>query len=44
MAQMSRFSKNRASVLPRSPDGNIHHGPGQVVGPNHLVGEQHPKC
>jgi hypothetical protein len=36
--------ENRASVLPCSPDGNIQHGPGQVVGPNHLVVEQHPKC
>ena len=35
--------ENQASALPGSPDGDIHHGPRQVVGPNHLVGEQHPK-
>jgi hypothetical protein len=32
------------SVLRFSPDGNIDHRLGQVVGPNHLVGGQHPKC
>src|SRR5579863_3951349 len=25
------------------PNHNVHHGPRQVVGRNHLVGEQHPK-
>ena len=24
-------------------DDNFHHGPRQVIGPNHLVGEEHPK-
>src|SRR4029077_2504788 len=32
--------ENRASVLPCSPHDNIHHGPRQVVGSNHLVGEE----
>src|ERR1700719_4401567 len=35
--------QNHSSVLPSSPDGNIHHGTGQVVGANYLVGEQHAK-
>ncbi len=30
-------------MLPSSADGNIDHGPGQVVGPNHLVGEHDPE-
>jgi hypothetical protein len=36
--------ENPASVLRCSPDGNIDHRLGQVVGPNHVVGGQHPKC
>jgi hypothetical protein len=35
--------ENRASALPRSGYDGIHHGPGQVVGSNHLIGEQQPK-
>src|ERR1700682_1202773 len=35
--------QNHSSVLPSSPDGDIHHGTGQVVGANYLVGEQHAK-
>ena len=35
--------ENRALALACSADGGIHHRPGQVVGPNHLVREQHPK-
>src|SRR5260221_14594310 len=35
--------ENLASAVPCSPKGNIHHGPPQVVGPNHLVGEERPK-
>src|SRR5258708_5454348 len=35
--------ENRAFALLCSPDRNIHHRPGQVVGPNHLVGEERPK-
>jgi hypothetical protein len=35
--------ENRTSALPRTAYGDIYHGPGQVVGPNHLVGEQQPK-
>jgi hypothetical protein len=35
--------ENRASVLPRSVDGGIYHGPRKIVGANHLVGKQYPK-
>jgi cytochrome b561 len=35
--------QNHSSGLPSSPDGNIYHGTGQIVGANYLVGEQHPK-
>src|SRR6266446_5903648 len=35
--------ENRAFALLCSPDRNIHHRPGQVVSPNHLVGEERPK-
>jgi hypothetical protein len=35
--------QNHSSVPPSSPDRNIHHGTGQVVGANYLVGEQHAK-
>src|SRR5580704_13664940 len=35
--------ENRASTLPRSAYDDIHHRPGQVVGPNHLVREERPK-
>ena len=35
--------ENLASALPCSPKGNIHHGSRQVVGPNHLVGEEQSK-
>jgi hypothetical protein len=35
--------ENEAWALACSPDGGLHHGAGQVVGPNHLVGEQQPK-
>jgi hypothetical protein len=42
MARMSWFSKIWPP-LPCSPQGNIHHGPRQLVGPNHLVGEERSK-
>jgi hypothetical protein len=35
--------KNQAFVFVFSPDGDVHHCSGQVVGGNHLVGEQPPK-
>jgi len=35
--------ENQTSALPFFPDGNVHDGAGQVVGPNHLVREEHPK-
>src|SRR2546422_8423071 len=35
--------ENQRSALSRSLHGGIHHRSGQVVGSNHLVGEQHPK-
>jgi hypothetical protein len=35
--------ENRASALLRSAYDGIHHGAGQVVGPNHVVREQNPK-
>ena len=35
--------KNKASRLLPNADDDIHHCPGQVVGPNDLIGEQHPK-
>lgn len=35
--------ENHAFALAPSSDGNIHHCPRQVVGANHLIGEQHPK-
>jgi len=35
--------ENRAPALPRSAFDDIHHSPGQVIGPNHLVGKQHSK-
>ena len=35
--------ENRASALCRFAYDDIHDGLGQVVGPNHLVGEQQPK-
>src|SRR5580704_19266556 len=35
--------ENRASAPPRSAYDGIHHGAGQVVGTNHLVGKQSPK-
>jgi hypothetical protein len=35
--------ENQASLLTCSLEGDIDHGPGQVVSPNYLVGEQHPK-
>jgi len=35
--------EDQAPVLRCSPDGDIDHGLGQFVGPNHLVREQHPK-
>src|SRR5208282_1803260 len=35
--------ENRAAGLPLFGYYGAHHGPGQVVGANHLVGEQHPK-
>jgi len=35
--------KNKASRFLPKADDDIHHGPGQVVGPNDLIGEQHPK-
>ena len=36
--------QNQASALPCFPDGDGQHGPSQVVRPNHLIREQHPKC
>ena len=35
--------ENQASTLSCSSDNDIDHGSGQVVGPNHLVREQHSK-
>src|SRR5260370_17927080 len=35
--------KNNASRLLPNADDDIHHCPGQVVGPNDLIGEQHAK-
>jgi hypothetical protein len=35
--------ENQGSALSCSSDKDIDHGSGQVVGPNHLVREQHPK-
>ena len=35
--------ENQASLLTCSLEGDIDHGPGQVVGPNSLVREQHAK-
>jgi hypothetical protein len=35
--------ENQGSALSCSSDNHIDHGSGQVVGPNHLVREQHPK-
>jgi len=35
--------ENPAFALRCFLDGNIHHGPRQVVGPNHLVGEERSK-
>ena len=34
--------ENRAAARPRSAYDGIHHSPGQVVGLNHLVGQQQP--
>ena len=35
--------KNKASRFLPSADDDVHHGSGQVVGLNDLIGEQHPK-
>jgi hypothetical protein len=35
--------ENEFPTLASSPEGNINHRSGQIVGPNHLVGERHPK-
>ena len=35
--------KNKASRFFPNADDDVHHGSGQVVGPNDLIGEQHPK-
>src|ERR1700722_19083112 len=35
--------ENQALTVLCWPDGDIDHGPSQVVGPNHLVRKQHPK-
>ena len=35
--------KNNASRFLPNADDDIHHCPGQVVGPNDLIGEQHSK-
>ena len=43
IARMSRFSNTELVPLARVADGDIDHGSGQVVGPNHLVGKQQPK-
>src|SRR5205809_7527064 len=36
--------ENQRSASSSASNGDIHHRSGQVVGANHLVGEQHPKC
>ena len=35
--------ENEARTISGSPDGYIHHGAGQVVGSDYLIGEQHSK-
>src|SRR5260370_15655567 len=35
--------QNKASRFLTNADDDIHHGPGQVVDPNDLIGEQHAK-
>src|SRR5271169_1716343 len=35
--------ENQSPTLASSPDGNIDHRLGQVVGPNHLIREEQPK-
>jgi len=35
--------KNPVFALRCFLDDDVHHGTRQVVGPNHLVGEEHPK-
>ena len=36
--------ENPSSAFSSTSRGDIHHRSGQVVGTNHLVGEQHPGC
>ena len=36
--------ENQSSAFSSASRGDIHHRSGQVVGTNHLVGEQHPRC
>ena len=36
--------ENQRPAFSSASHGDIHHRSGQVVGTNHLVGEQHPKC
>jgi hypothetical protein len=36
--------ENQRSAFSSASHGDIHHRSGQVVGTNHLVGEQDPKC
>src|SRR5580658_2233090 len=35
--------ENESPALASFPEGNINHRSGQIVSPNHLVREQHPK-
>src|SRR6201993_3229712 len=42
-ARMSRFSKNHAWSDSHPANHDIHHGSGQVIGPDYLIGEQRPK-
>ena len=36
--------ENQRPAFSSASHGDIHHRSGQVVGANHLVGEQHSKC
>jgi len=35
--------ENKFHMLASSPEGNLNHRSGQIVSPNHLIREQHPK-
>ena len=43
MANLAVFQDLR-SAFSESPHDDIHHRSSQVVGTNHLVGKQQPKC